>query len=409
MTADGLQAMRRQRISLTLVLRKWRWAWFARVVALPMAVAVASCTQSAQAEFDISTQASAGGWNPQQLEQAYLYARALGSDTLLIITDDKVVGRLGSLDEPFNLHSIRKALLSALVGQHVGPGPAQIDLEATLQDLGIGDEPKPLLPVQRQAKVLHLIRSVSGINRDAAAEGGMFDEKKRRLGDQPNPPGSVWAYNNWDYNALTTIFEQRTGLPVADAFATGIAQPLGMQDFSRSHVRYSRSRAKSRHAAAMFRMSGRDLARVGRLYLAHGRWGERQIVPADWVDRITGDYSSTGDGGLNAGHGYLWWLPDPDVGFPPGTYWASGFGRQALFVVPAWNTVIVHQADTRALLRRAGGISKESGVSLLQAVIELSRECIMEQVQSDFCRDDGFILKRNFRRLIDQIVDARIR
>jgi hypothetical protein len=35
----------------------------------------------------------------------------------------------------------------------------------------------------------------------------MERDKDKRLGHKPNPPGTVWAYNNWDYNALTTIVE----------------------------------------------------------------------------------------------------------------------------------------------------------------------------------------------------------
>ena len=42
----------------------------------------------------------------------------------------------------------------------------------------------------------------------------MQKDKDRRLGQAPNIPGTKWAYNNWDYNALTTIFMQETGLNV---------------------------------------------------------------------------------------------------------------------------------------------------------------------------------------------------
>ena len=61
-------------------------------------------------------------------------------------------------------------LLGALVGQHLGSGPGQIDLDATLAQLGIDDRPHPLTALQQQATVLHLIKSVSGINHAAAGE-----------------------------------------------------------------------------------------------------------------------------------------------------------------------------------------------------------------------------------------------
>ena len=195
------------------------------------------------------------GWDPAGLDAAVEHARSLGTDALIIVTDGKVVRSIGDVTKRRSVHSVRKALLSAIVGQHVGPGARQIDLDATLADLDIDDAPIPLTPLQREATVLHLIRSVSGINHPAAAEAGMAREKNRRLGQGENQPGTVWAYNNWDYNALTTIFETRTGLSVADAFETGIAERIGMQDFSTWSVSYSRRPRASRHRAAMFKMS----------------------------------------------------------------------------------------------------------------------------------------------------------
>ena len=122
---------------------------------------------------------------------------------------------------------------------------------------------------------------------------------------------------------------------MGQAFESGIAKPSKFRDFSRKLVSYGLEPRPSRHRAASFRLSGRDLARFGELYLAEGQWDGKRVVPADWVQRVTTDYTATGRGGLKAGHGYLWWIPAPEIGFPEGTYWASGFGRQALFIVPA--------------------------------------------------------------------------
>jgi len=378
------------------------------VAALAVASILISCASVERAEFQITGTAIATGWNPQALDEAFRFADNLGSDTLLIVTNGQVVGALGSLDTPYQVHSIRKALLSALVGQHIGNGPNQINLDATLQDLEIDDEPDPLLPEQGQAKVLHLIKSVSGINRSAAAEAGLFEDKERRLGAAPNPPGSVWAYNNWDYNALTTVFEQQTGMSVAKAFDIGIAGPLRLQDYSQEFVTYDREPNLSRHAAAMFQLSARDLAQVGELYLAEGRWAGKQIVPTDWVRRITTDFSSTGDRGLKAGHGYLWWILGPEVGFPDGTFWASGLGRQALFVVPAWNTVIVHQANTRPLIEQALDMMRNDGTPLPQALRYVARQCLYPwKAVTTFCRRNRYILAHEFNRLIELIVAAR--
>lgn len=48
--------------------------------------------------------------------------------------------------------------------------------------------------------------------------------------------------------------------------------------------------------------TSRDFARFGWLYLNGGRWGDEQIVPADWVEE------SLQPSDAFEGYGYQWWL-----------------------------------------------------------------------------------------------------
>jgi hypothetical protein len=95
-------------------------------------------------------------WDDQILDEAFQLACNLGTTSLVGVTNGKVVKSVGELDKPLRVHSVRKALLSALVGQHLGTGPNQINLDSTLAELNINDKPNPLTPLQHQAKVLHL-------------------------------------------------------------------------------------------------------------------------------------------------------------------------------------------------------------------------------------------------------------
>ncbi|BBO70092.1 serine hydrolase [Desulfosarcina alkanivorans] len=353
------------------------------------------------------------GWNPDRLDDAFRLAERYGSCSLIVMTHGKIIRSRGDLTTPHRVHSVRKALLGALVGQHAGSGPGQVDLGATLEELGIDDRPGPLTPLQKQATVLHLVKSTSGINHDAAGEiPSMTRQKARRLGTAPNEPGTIWAYNNWDYNALTTIFEQTTGLRVGHAFLKGIAQPLGMQDFDESSVFYLKKEALSMHAKAGFRMSARDLARFGQVYLDKGMWQGRQIIPAAWVERITADYTPTHNSGLGSGHGYLWWVPCDrkarSMGLPAGSFIASGWAGQHIVVIPAWDTVIVHTVSTDDYFGFCVRWARKKGFDLDQAVRYSRTTCRQPGHMSDpFCQRCRYYTGRDFETLLAKIIAAR--
>ncbi len=348
------------------------------------------------------------GWSPQGLDEVFAYAATLSTDVMMIVTDGQVVGAFGDLERSYKVHSIRKAFLSAIVGQHVGNGEKQIPLGATLEQLGIDDAPKPLTSLQKQATVLHLLKSMSGINHAAAAEEGLLAEKNRRLGSGENTPGTIWAYNNWDYNALTTIFELRTGMTVAEAFETGIAERTDMQNFTPAAVSYIEAPELSQHWAASFKMSARDLVRFGQLYLNRGTFNGERLLSQGWTDRIVADFTVTGDEGLSAGHGYLWWVPGPKTGLPKGTYWAKGLGSQALFVIPEWHTVIVHLSDMTEFIKRFLDLSKDKTTDAEAALEQLLLSCLKRSERgTEYCREDRFILRREFDKLIALLVDAR--
>ena len=290
-------------------------------------------------------------WNRQKLDEIIEYLNEIGATTFLLVTGGNVVLSHGNVEIPYDVHSIRKALLSAIVGQHLGEGSNRINLESTLEELGINDHPNPLTKSQQKAKVIHLIKSISGINHKAAGEfEGWQNDKDKILGTGPNIPGTIWAYNNWDYNALTTIFEQVTELSVYEAFKAGLADPLDMQDFNEDSIYLSGDSSLSVHKKAGFFMSARDLSKLGQLYLNKGIWEGKQLIPSPWIERITNDYVKTNEPGMKSGHGYLWWVPDDSIctqlGIPTGCYYASGFGRQRLFIIPKWRTVTVHQVNT---------------------------------------------------------------
>jgi CubicO group peptidase (beta-lactamase class C family) len=305
-------------------------------------------------------------WSMQALEEARRRSEAIGSAAVMIVEGGMVVAQWGDVERRFKCHSIRKSLLSALIGIHVESGA--IDLGKTLAELGI-DDCEGLTPREKAAKVLDLVMARSGVYHPAGHETEFMKNLKPARGS--HGPGTWWCYNNWDFNALGTIFEQLAGRSLFEEFRDRIAAPLGMQDFRYDAERQDGSYVSfdfSVHRAYPFRMSARDLARFGLLYLRGGRWGQRQVIPEKWVRNSVRSYSPAGERG---GYGYMWWVAQGDVHFPQifvptGTYSARGAGGHYLVVVPRLDLVVVHRVDTDVPGRKVEGL--EFG-SLLEKIL----------------------------------------
>src|SRR5207248_1608273 len=95
------------------------------------------------------------------LETARVYAEQSGSTAVIVVAHGSVVASWGETARKLNVFSVRKSLLSALIGLHVATG--EIDLGSTLDQLGIDDNPPPLTADEKQATVADLLTSRSGV------------------------------------------------------------------------------------------------------------------------------------------------------------------------------------------------------------------------------------------------------
>ncbi len=293
------------------------------------------------------------GWNTDALAEAKGFYEGLESAALMVVHRGRPIVSWGAVADKHYVASVRKSLLNALYGVYWDRG--EIELDATLAELGIQDSDPALTDAERQASIEHLLLSRSGVYHSA-----LYDAGWKRFMPEPGSksPGEYWIYNNWDFNALGTIFEQASGTTIHAAFAAEIAKPLKLQDFDESDVEYQNKSIlaermmgnASDHDLYLFRLSTRDLARFGLLYLNEGKWGERQVLSKAWVERSTEGVPTeyTFGHGLDTRYGYLWWVDEGDKRrlrfgeFTDKVVIASGSRGQFLLIIPSLDLVIAH-------------------------------------------------------------------
>ena len=287
------------------------------------------------------------GWSSKKLEEAKAFAEKINSAAVMVLCDGKAFISWGNVAKKYHIHSIRKPLLSALYGIYRGRG--KIRLDATLEELDIDDIPPSLSKEEKMATVSDLLKSRSGVYHEAAAESQDMAAARPKRGS--HPPNSFYYYNNWDFNVLGTIFEKVTGAKIFEAFKREIAEPIGMEDFSLDDCRYSYEEDKSKHPAYHFRMSARDLARFGLLYLRKGSWNGRQIIPQEWIEQSTKARSVVSEE-MGVGYGYMWNVVQPGTRFSnmifdgKGGFFHTGVGIHTLAVLPEHKIVYVYRYDT---------------------------------------------------------------
>lgn len=179
------------------------------------------------------------------------------------------------------------------------------------------------------------------VGREAFGEG---ERAPRAL----QAPGSHYEYNDVRINRFALSLLRVLGKPVPEVFAAEVMGPIGASStwrwipYDNAFVEIDGKRMPSvgggtRWGGGVW-ISSRDLARFGLLWLARGRWGERQLLPPDYVSAAL----TPGEHGPD--YGFLWWLNTRGQnwpGLPKNAFGARGAGSNTVFCSPDHDLVIV--------------------------------------------------------------------
>jgi CubicO group peptidase (beta-lactamase class C family) len=309
------------------------------------------------------------GWSSEKLAEVRAFTETIDTKAVVVVHRGVIVSEWGETATPILLESMRKSILSSLIGIYAATG--DIDIAKTIGELGIDDKEPALSSAEKKATVADLLTSRSGIYHRASYEPRSMAGSRPERGS--HPPGTHFFYNNWDFNALGTIFEQQSGLTVFDAFNRHLAGPLGLQDVDSKKLRYIKHKSTN-HPAYLFQLSARDVARFGLLYARSGKWKKKQIVPAAWIHESTRTHVQ--DAGRRSGFGYMWWTPNGKnqqvwgIDLEPGAFIAAGSGGQRLAVLPESDIVVVHLVARSAAAATRGEVSEQEFARFLTMVLD---------------------------------------
>ncbi|WP_209124558.1 serine hydrolase [Alkalihalobacillus sp. BA299] len=305
------------------------------------------------------------GWSSRRLKAAKKYYDSLGSTAAMVIYNGKVLVSWGDITKKSNIHSIRKSFLSALYGIHVEKG--NININSTLKDLNIMDNVL-LSEQEKKAKIVDLLTSRSGVFLTAGEESLWMRWSRPERGLYL--PGTHFYYNNWDFNVLGTIFKEQTNSDLFTEFRDKIAVPIGMEDYTMEDTVYKMEVSRSIHPSYLFRMSVRDMARFGQLYLQNGSWDGKQIIPKEWIKKSTSVQTPVIHSD-DYGYGYMWWVADKGEFSELGLYSAIGRYGQSIDIIPEKNIVFVHRVDSDNFWnRRLKQVSNKKRLKLLELILD---------------------------------------
>jgi CubicO group peptidase (beta-lactamase class C family) len=200
-------------------------------------------------------------------------------------------------------------------------------------------------PDKERIQLLHVLTMSMGLkwveatpdNEDNNDEGRMhtaLDPCRYVLGLAAiAPAGQEFFYNTGALTLLSAIIRKAAGRTLDELARATLFEPLGI-----TSVEWIRVKGDT-DAGGGLRLRPRDMAKIGQLVLAGGRWNDRQVVSKAWIDAsITPRMGTTS----LFFYGYLWWLGRSLLNGRE-VHWAAALGRggQSIRIVPELDLVVV--------------------------------------------------------------------
>lgn len=234
---------------------------------------------------------------------------------------------------PHELFSLSKSFTSTAVGFAVSEGLLTVD------DPVIRFFPEyagDLTGYWQDLRVRHLLTMSTGHQKDTT--GYMV---RRRDGDWAGAffsrplryePGTYFLYNSGATYMLSAIVQRLTGQRVSEYLTPRLFEPLGIEGAFWEQC----PRGIDTGGWGLF-LRTEDIMRFGKFLLQKGRWEDRELLPARWVEEATRKHIDNGpvpNTDWEQGYGYQFWRCRHDC------YRGDGAFGQYCIVMPRQDAVI---------------------------------------------------------------------
>lgn len=244
-------------------------------------------------------------------------------------------------NQPANLKSASKSIISALVGLAVQHGYIN-DINQPIIDFFpeyIGTE---LESTVRSITVRNLLTMQGGLASTSGRNYGRWVASRNWVdaalkSPRVAEPGTAMIYSTGTTHLLSAIITRASGMDTKAFAQQYLASPMGFR-----MAYWSRDPQGVYFGGNDMEITPRQMLAIGEMYLNNGMHEGQRILDEDWVLESHQPHADS-PRGEGRHYGYGWWLRDM-AGLQVPLAW--GYGGQFIFVVEEFDLVIVITSDS---------------------------------------------------------------
>jgi CubicO group peptidase (beta-lactamase class C family) len=250
-----------------------------------------------------------------------------------------------------NIRSISKVVtalsvgLAQAAGAKAGDHPIGPDLPVLEVLRGFGLSPALVDRRWQEVRLWHLLSATIGHQEGFFFRGDIADldpaDYFSYIFERPleHDPGQHFSYSNVGTFLTSVILQEGTGRSVGQWAEQGFLSPIGVAGWDWAKLGPYDS------GCTGLRLTGADLNRLGRLVLDEGAWRGRQLVPAEWVQRMrqpvvrTTAWYNPADPIPKRAYGLTLWRAEGEI------YYCYGTDGQFVIMRPSCRRVVAILSD----------------------------------------------------------------